>query len=155
MQKIGTTRGGTVIVELSQGEATFLEQLAREVSSQAPIPVPVPPPPSEAKEGKSLANKPRTKRIKPDQTGSPVKSARLCAVCGKHVGPRKKTCSKVCRLAHNRAAANAAYAKKHPGSRTHARKDAPPPPPARSPDRLDLIRQAADRVNKLREEEAN
>lgn len=100
----------------------------------------------------------------PGDAAKSAKGERLCVVCGKPTkSARKMTCSKACLLTKNRAAANAAYARKHPGSVTHKRKDAPAIPTQRASgsapaasrvDRVDLIRQASERVNRLHDEEA-
>ena len=152
MKTIGMTNGGSVLIEINQSEVRALESFAVKLAAEMlPLLTPATTPATEP-----VANKARTKRIKSEKTAlAPAKAGKVCVICGKHVGPRKKTCSKACRLAQARALANAAYAKKHPGAKPRSdRKEAPTPQPSRSPDRLDLIRQANDRVNKLRDEEA-
>lgn len=177
MKQIGMTNEGKAIIEMDVVEAAQLQravtvlqglsEIQLNFSQKPEVPVLTVSPGERVfkgctvsinSDGKAVPSEP-TKAAKTGRKRNKPKQGRACVICGKPCPPRATSCSKACRMEKNRRYSEAFYRRKHPGAVSKPRKPAPPVAVALGKttgfvDRLDLIRQANDRVNRLRAEEA-
>lgn len=161
MKLIGLTKGGTVLMELNLAQARTLCDMAGELGqldkALAAEGAVVEEFIREHRTGPDNSGKQRTISAKTTKAAGKLTGPRKCIVCGGPVrgDPRKKLCSQKCALKRSREQSLEYWHAKYP----KAAKRIPAPAvtirttPVSREDRLNLIRQADERVRKLREEE--